>query len=348
MGRTPRPRYRADRDLWYVTIKGARYTLGKGEHNREAAEREFHRIMSGPQASKPAPKVEGETVASICNRYLDHARTELAPLTYEFYKRHLVPFGAAHPDLAASDLRPHHVLDWAGSKPWNPTTRAGAITTIKRAFSWAARHRHIPEDPIKATEKPRARRREAIPTQAELERFLAAIDNPNFRDLVVALRESGCRPNEVFAMEAKHFDPGEGTWTVVNKTRNHGDQTRVVYLSDAMVELSNRLAGARPKGRLFVNSRGGPWKRHAVIHRFIRLREKLGMGPEVTAYALRHLFVTDGLERGVPIATMAELVGHRNTTMISKVYSKLSERTKHLRDAVRRARGEKTGHDDKP
>lgn len=343
MGRTPKPRYRADRDLWYVTIKGSRHTLAKGEHNREEATRAFHRIMATSEAQAPA-RVVGESVEVICNRYLDHALAELAPLTYEFYRRHLAPFGEIHRDLAAADLRPHHVSAWVGSKGWNPTTRSNAVTAIKRAFSWAARNGHIAEDPIRYAEKPRPLRRETIPDQAQLDRIFAAIRDPEFRDLATALRESGCRPSEVFAVKAADFDPEMGTWTVINKTRHKGDQTRIVYLTDEMVELSARLAKEHPTGPMFRNRIGGAWNRDSVVSRFTRLRIKLGMGKEVTAYALRHLFVTDGLERGVPIATMAELVGHKNTNMISKVYSKLSERTGHLREAARRARGKPGDH----
>jgi site-specific recombinase XerD len=55
---------------------------------------------------------------------------------------------------------------------------------------------------------------------------------------------------------------------------------------------------------------------------------------------LRHAFVTDALERGVPIATLAQIVGHRDTKMIAQVYSHLHEKKKHLREAVKKATGE--------
>jgi len=48
---------------------------------------------------------------------------------------------------------------------------------------------------------------------------------------------------------------------------------------------------------------------------------------------------TEGLVRGVPIATMAELMGHASTQMLEKHYSHLTEQADHLREAARRARG---------
>ena len=46
---------------------------------------------------------------------------------------------------------------------------------------------------------------------------------------------------------------------------------------------------------------------------------------------------TDALERGVPIATVAELLGHTTTNTITKHYSHLSEKSEHLREAAVRA-----------
>ena len=61
----------------------------------------------------------------------------------------------------------------------------------------------------------------------------------------------------------------------------------------------------------------------------------------MVAYGLRHLFATDGLERGVPIATMAELLGHSSTKMISERYSHLADRHEHLKSALEVVRGPK-------
>jgi site-specific recombinase XerD len=103
------------------------------------------------------------------------------------------------------------------------------------------------------------------------------------------------------------------------------------------------MLAENPTGLVFRNTKGTAWTRHTIAHRFERLRTKLNLGPGATAYSLRHLFITDALERGVPIATVAVLVGHTDTTMISRVYSKLDERNKHLREAMDMARPSESG-----
>jgi integrase len=168
---------------------------------------------------------------------------------------------------------------------------------------------------------------------------MAAIPDRPFRDLLTALWESGARPGEVMGLTADRVDLERGQWRVVNKTRRKTrEKVRLIELTPRLVELSSRLLAEHPEGLLFRNTKGGPWTRHLVAHRFGRLRRRLGFGPEATAYSLRHQYITDALEQGVPIATVAELVGHKDTNMISRVYSKLSQRRRHLKDAAGKVR----------
>jgi integrase len=68
-----------------------------------------------------------------------------------------------------------------------------------------------------------------------------------------------------------------------------------------------------------------------------RLRRKLGLRDDLCAYEVRHAFGTYGILNGVDIATLAELMGHRDTTMVSRVYGHLAEQTDHLAAAVAKA-----------
>lgn len=100
-----------------------------------------------------------------------------------------------------------------------------------------------------------------------------------------------------------------------------------------MQDLCRELIAKHPAGPIFLNSRGKPWTRNAIRMRFRNLRRKLKL-KGVVAYCYRHTFATDGLERGVPIATMAELLGHSSTAMLSAHYGHLSQKGTYLRQAV--------------
>jgi integrase len=67
-----------------------------------------------------------------------------------------------------------------------------------------------------------------------------------------------------------------------------------------------------------------------------RLKDQFPGG--LCAYLFRHTYATDALENGVDPITVAELLGHKDTTMVSRVYQHLSQRVEHMRQAAQRVR----------
>jgi integrase len=221
---------------------------------------------------------------------------------------------------------------------WGPSMRAAAVTAVKRAFWWAHKQGHIADNPLRDVEKPRPERRERIMTPDQVDVVIAAYrPSDPFRMLLEALRVTGARPGELARAEAKHLELTAGTLALVGKTTRATGRLRVIYLPSGAIDLFRALAERHPSGPIFRNGAGRPWTRKAMSARFARLRERLGMGPEATAYALRHGFATGALERGVPIATVAELLGHTSTAMVAKHYSHLNERREYLRAEAERA-----------
>src|SRR5262245_17202625 len=108
--------------------------------------------------------------------------------------------------------------------------------------------------------------------------------------------ETGCRPQEVKATEARQvhlaekmilFPPGEAK----GKRR-----WRRILLEGRAYEIVARLLGKRPCGSLFVNARGRPWTAYCMANRFRRLKKHLGV--KYFAYAFRHGFCQRLLEGG--------------------------------------------------
>jgi integrase len=322
-------------------VGGRRRKLAEGPETPESkarATRELHRILSEEPGKVATIGGEGPRVRELVAMFLDHATESLKPLTVDFYQRHLDSFKAIWGDEWARDIKPRHILEWLAGKSWAPSTKRGAITSVKRTFSWAAKQGYLISDPVAHASKPPVKKRDVILTTSDFSAILAASSCAAFRDLLVVLMETGCRPSEAARVEARNFDPDEGTWVMEGKTSGRTGRPRVVVLTPVAVVLCRDLAAIHPTGPLFRNSRGDPWTRHAYGHQFRRLRAKLGLGKQTSAGGVRHLWITDALERGIPIATVAELAGHSGTAMIDKHYGHLSDRTDHLRTAVAKIR----------
>lgn len=341
MGRPMKPWFRPGRG-WYVEVDGKQERLTDKDGTEGQGVRAMHALLArrGIEPRTQVQAAEGMSVEEVCLAYLDHAKVNLKPLTYDFYVRHLKPFSQVHAKLPTRDLRPHHVTAWVAAKEWSNTTRRGAITAVKRAFHWAKRQGMIPDNPIGDTEKPPASRRETIPDRAEVDAILAEIKDRPFRDLLLTIHDTGCRPGEASVVTASDIDFTTNTWTLANKTEHATGRKRVVHMTDRVAGICRRLATENPRGPIFRNTRGNPWTRNAMACRFDELRRKKVTGKDGTAVAFRHLFITDSLEKEIPVATVAELVGHVDTGMISRVYSKLSARTAYLQDALKKVRGD--------
>ena len=345
MPRHPEPRYYRSRDAWYAQINGHKVLLAKGRGANKEAWAAFHRLMAGGDAPRPGRKI---IVAEMADKFLDETQKRLAPLTYEWYRRHLQSFIEVHGKRKSEDLRPLHVQSWLDRHPnWSDSTRHGAITAIKRLTSWGKAQGYLDSDRLAGIPRPGISQRPATLTDEEVGRIFAATKDRPFLDLLTILRETGCRPSEAMRLEASMVDvEGRAAVLVRSKTSGKTGRPRILFLTPRAMEVIERLARDHPEGPILRNRTGKPWTRNAIALRFIRIRKRLGLGPEATAEAFRHGYATDALERGVPIATVAELLGHRGTRMVEAYYSHLHERREHLRDASGIVRPDEDGQED--
>lgn len=275
-------------------------------------------------------------VASILEAFGNYSEAEHSPTTSNWYALYLVSF-TDHVGLAlrVRDLKPLHITKWVQSQQqWGPSSQRAAITTIKTAMSWALAQGMITNNPIAKVKAPGQQRRTAA-IEHELHGSIAGKAKGRFRSFLIALWHTGCRPGEVAKVTAANVSPDGGAWVLQeHKTRKKTGKPRIVYLTPCMVLVTRLLVAANPTGPLFRNDRGQPWKRQAIAKRFNRLQDGGKLPEGMSAYTYRHGFATQGLVNGVPIATMAELLGHNDTRMLSAHYGHLEKRADHLRDAA--------------
>jgi len=335
--RDAKPWFRKFDGWWYVQVAGQKVKLAKGKDNRTEAVKQFHILMAG---SRPTSK-EPLTASQVCDLYLVHSEKEHEKSTFEWHTTYLQAFCDRLGTIKAADLIPFHLTSLLAAHPTWKAARRHAAVIVKRAFRWAKRQGLIATDPFADFKVDPGGRRQRVVTKTDREQILAAIKDRQFRDFVLAMSETGCRPSEVSRVTAADADLELGVWVLHrHKTGKKTGKPRVVYLAPRMIEMTRRLTAEFPEGPLFRGPRGKkPFTRNGVRCRFRRLREKLPHLKGVVAAAYRASFATDALENGVGIAQVAELLGHSDTTMVMKHYSMLSQRVEHLRDMAKKATG---------
>jgi len=286
------------------------------------------------------PESADMRVATVCEYFLQWSQRHRAPRTYEGYRFYVQKFSEACGYLLVTELRPYHITRWIDGKKqrksvWGPTSQFNAVRTALRIFNWAVKEKLIKENPIKGMERPRQRSRRTWMKPEEF-RALRRTASPTFRLLLIALWQTGARPTELRNL----------TWDQVqedffflpeHKTEYKVQKPRVIYLSPRMKRIIRFLRSRSKSKYVFVNCYGQPWTANAVRLQIQRLKKKLNLREELCAYEIRHAYGAQALVNDVPIATVAELMGHQDTTMICRIYGHLADQTDHLRAAAAKA-----------
>lgn len=338
-----KPYYWPARKGWYLETTTGRINLGTDKKKAHEAWAELLAAEARKDARDP-------TFDELLRQFITDSegrvqRGELGLEAHSNYVWYLASFCEHHGATEVSKLEPHLVMDWLATNPtWGTSARRHAIGAVKRVLNWARKSRRIPVNPIEGVERPGARRRDYLITDDDHAKLVAAaggqpfsgkIDR-QFRLVLIAIRHCGGRPQDVARVRVEHVDRDVTKWTLPeHKTRRHTERPRVVYLSPCLATITRILMAGRTEGPLFRGRRGAVTT-NAITCRMKRLRADLGLSPQLVFYGYRHAYITHSLERGVDVATVAELTG-TSIAMIQKHYGHLASKHDHLREAAAKA-----------
>jgi integrase len=338
MPRTPRPRYRADRDCWFAQVDGRRVILARGKGSlAEAKAALLQRLAELPRIKDAEPD---RLVGEILERRLDWLIRNRSARTVEGDRWYLNALASAFGRMRVSDLKPHHVHSWLARQPsWGPGTQRRVITLLKAAFAWADDMRLVPHHPLRTLKRPPSAARPRCTGQEDVARILPWIRSEEFRDYLIVLSETGARPSEISRLEARHLRGDlQAAVLEAHKTAHKVGTPRVVYFTERAWDLVTERARRLPDGLLFRTEQGRPWSdsaRNTQIRRI--LKRAGGKLPRFTSYSFRHGFTTDALERGLTSSEVAALVGN-SSQMIDRTYDHLRNRQPAMRAALERAK----------
>ena len=117
-------------------------------------------------------------------------------------------------------------------------------------------------NPLAKLRKPQRTHRDVCPTRDQWEAVLTHYDAADpFTDFLTVLIDTGCRPQRLRIVEARHLDLDGPASPLIHFA--DGDIPgkpwgRDVKLTDRDVDILNRVALAHPQGPLFRNQDGRP------------------------------------------------------------------------------------------
>lgn len=266
--------------------------------------------------------------------------------TVQNYRRHINSWLKTVEGKTVDDLRPIDLLRWG--KTWHQ------IQAIQRLFGWAVDEAELlTKHPFRKVKKPPLGMRRRTVSPRQFVQLCRATDR-QFRNYLLALRETIARPQEIRALQWEQLRSAEESQSVLaaavagraffvleeykaRKRRKDPDRPRIILVSRRLGRLLQRLSvqAVEQTGNVFVNARGKGWSSNAVRLRMKRLRRRLKIGKDargenLVAYCIRHTQATAAAAKGVRDRILAELMGHTSTRTTAR-YQHLE--TEHLRSA---------------
>ena len=147
-------------------------------------------------------------------------------------------------------------------------------------------------------------RRERV-LSADEERRLLEAAAPHLRPMIVLALHTGMRRGEVLKLRAEHVDL-EARFITVPKENSKSKRQRRIPMDSVVVELLGR-AVSKSADCVFRKASGEPYKDITAAFRSACARAKIS---DLRFHDLRHTFETRGVERGMNLANMRDIMGH--------------------------------------
>ena len=235
--------------------------------------------------------------------------------------------GAKQPNVRKADT--------PDSRRARQATANRVATVLKAALNLAYRDGHAPSDHAWRRVKPFGR------VDAPKIRYLDDAESvrlvnrcgPDLRNLVAAALLTGCRYGELTRLAASDFDKGAG---LVHIREAKSGKPRVVPLTDEGRGFFAALSAGKVGSALLLTRDGTAWgdgHQHRPIAEACR---EAKIEPVISFHILRHTAASRLVQRAVPMAVIAALLGN-SEAICAKFYAHLSQ--DYVNETIRNAGG---------
>jgi integrase len=260
------------------------------------------------------------------------ANVEVASLTTDMLRRWHAGLAKTAPRLRTKmgKAQQHRKID--GSEEAIRRRRSSAnrvLTILKAALNHAFHDGKVASDvawrKVKAFRGVDAARIRYL-TVAEAQRLINACA-PEFRPLVQAALQTGCRYGELCRLEVVDFNRDAGTLAI---RKSKSGKARHVVLTDEGAEFFKGLTAGRAGNEPMFGRQWG------VSHQLRPMAEavtRAKIAPPISFHGLRHTWASHAVMNGVPLLVVAKNLGHADTRMVERHYGHLAP--SFIADAIR-------------
>ena len=165
---------------------------------------------------------------------------------------------------------------------------------------------------------------------AESQRLINGAD-VEFRPLVIAALQTGCRYQELARLKVADFNPDVGTLAI---WQSKSGKPRHVVLTDEGAAFFRQLTAGRASSALILpRADGTAWGRSHQQLKMQAACQRAQIEPPVGFHALRHSWASLAIMGGMSLMIVSQNLGHSDTRMVEKFYGHLAP--SHVADEIR-------------
>lgn len=264
------------------------------------------------------------TVASLLRLYFDANYTNNNTITQNGY--HAEPFVQAFGNRHARCIDREDIENFILAQKIRGCTQITInrrIAIFRTALAWAVKTGILETNPLQTLTLQRSKTKEITPpTVNELKKILNVATNQVARTIILGIN-TGARigPSELFRLEWDDVDLANKIIRMPCAEKNKKLKTRIIPINKT---LHKYLVDWKKEDEdimhcpYVVHFKG---KKIRSIHKaWTTTLKNAGITRTIRPYDLRHAYATLSIANGADIKTVAEIMGHTDSTMILKVY----------------------------
>lgn len=284
----------------------------------------------------------------------EYKHNKISLNTFEQYERIIRLY--IKPDLGHHKLEAikNHILQKHINKFGNTRNAQLIAAIIKMSFSQAVRADLIPKNPSEYVIIPKKNKRSmSVLCASEKKLLLSAVSGHRLGVAFLLLLSTGIRRGELLALKwqdvnwkarmlnvdkslnrVKQFEKDKSGKYIYNEGATKNKKARMIPLLEGIVLKlklhKNKQNIEKIKAKeytdnnyIFCSKQGKPINPRNLTKYFYKFLNDAGID-KINLHRLRHTFATTGLEQGINMKVMQELLGHSSMNVTSEIYSHVS------------------------